>query len=375
MALRDAFVNIAKNAAASAASGLVSGAASSLRSGLGGSSSSSTSSPLQSSFNAKAKPILMYPAGLGTDGRNLNYIMFTPMSVAHTKLKKNLGKGPNVTALLNRDADQGGGGNESLEAVQAKDVALRAQSAGVGKTSSIYLNSREFTTTKIQRTIALYMPPQLNVSYGMEYAESEISGFSSVLYGLFKTYQSTGELDIKGLQSGEAAEVLTQQAAKIVNGIPGLSGAKDLIAMERGKIATPKMELMFRGVSRREFSFAFTFLPEDKQDAQTVQEIIREFKIGMHPEFDANAGSRSQKIPDIFEIAYHHTMGPNLNLHRIGKCFLKKMDVTYGGDQFQTFKSDGDDYNGAPVKTTISLTFGEITLIDKNMVSPQVGGY
>ena len=54
---------------------------------------------------------------------------------------------------------------------------------------------------------------------------------------------------------------------------------------------------------------------------------------------------------------------------------LKKMDVTYGGDQFQTFKSDGDDYNGAPVKTTISLTFGEITLIDKNMVSPQVGGY
>ena len=372
MALRDAFVNIAKNAAASAATGFVSAVADGLRSGA--SPANAKSGALQSSFNAKAKPILMYPAGLGTDGRNLNYIMFTPMSVDHTKLKKNLGQGPNVTALLNRDEEQGGGLG-GLEAAQAKDVTLRVQSASVGETSSIYLNSREFTTTKIQRTIALYMPPQLNVSYGMEYAESEISGFSSVLYGLFKTYQSTGELDIKGLQSGEAAEVLKQQAAKIVNGIPGLSGAKDLIAMERGKIATPKMELMFRGVSRREFSFAFTFLPEDKMDGQTVQEIIREFKIGMHPEFDANAGSRSQKIPDIFEIAYHHTMGPNLNLHRIGKCFLKKMDVTYGGDQFQTFKSDGDDYNGAPVKTTISLTFGEITLIDKNMVSPSVGGY
>jgi hypothetical protein len=51
------------------------------------------------------------------------------------------------------------------------------------------------------------------------------------------------------------------------------------------------------------------------------------------------------------------------------------MDVTYGGDQFQTFKSDGDDMDGAPVRTTITLNFGEISLIDKNMVSKRVGGY
>ena len=370
MALRDSFVNIAKNAAASTASGFVSGVADGLRSGLGGSSSSSASSPLQTSFNAKAKPILMYPAGLGTDGRNLNYIMFTPMSTDNVQLKKNLGG--KLKALLNSDRKYITV-TELRAARAAKAAAVTAAARDTSRSNSIYLNSREFTTTKIQRTIALYMPPQLNVSYGMDYAESEISGASEILYGLFKTYQSTGELDIKGLQSGPAAEVLKQMSVGLASGIPGLGGAKDLYAMERGAIATPKMELMFRGVSRREFSFAFTFLPESKMDAQTVQEIIREFKIGMHPLFDVKAGSRKQTIPDIFEIAYHHTMGPNLNLHRIGKCFLKKMDVTYGGDQFQTFKSDGDDYNGAPVKTTISLTFGEITLIDKKMVSPRSG--
>ena len=372
MALRDSFVNIAKNAAASAASGLVSGVASSLRSGLGGSSSSSASSPLQTSFNAKAKPILMYPAGLGTDGRNLNYIMFTPLTVTGSRLKKNLGGHKKALFAKNNVVTK-----EQLRAANAQNAAdaktatAAAQKGGGGEPSSVY--ERNITTTKTQRTIALYMPPQLNVSYGMDYAESEISGASEILYGLFKTYQSTGELDLKGLQSGPAAEVLKQQAVGLASGIPGLGGAKDLYAMERGAIATPKMELMFRGVSRREFSFAFTFLPEDKIDGQTVQEIIREFKMAMHPKFDANAGSRKQTIPDIFEIAYHHTMGPNLNLHRIGKCFLKKMDVTYGGDQFQTFKSDGDDFDGATVKTTISLTFGEITLIDKTMVTPRSG--
>jgi hypothetical protein len=250
------------------------------------------------------------------------------------------------------------------------------QGNGTSK-SSIYLNTRTFTKTG--RTIALYMPPQLNVSYGMDYAESEISGISEILYGLMRNYQDTGSTDglMKNLQSGAGSEVLKQAAAKVISGIPGLGGAKDIIAMERGAISSPKMELMFRGVARREFSFAFTFLPTSRYEMLTVQEIIKEFKIRMHPTFDPNAGSRKQTIPDIFEIAYHHTMGPNLNLHRIGKCFLKKVDITYGGDQFQTFKSVGDSMDGAPVRTTMALNFGEIEILDRTMIGPAstTGGF
>ena len=374
MALRDAFVNIAKNAAASAASGFVSGVASSLRSGLGGSSASSASSPLQTSFNAKAKPILMYPAGLGTDGRNLNYIMFTPKEAKAVKLKKNLGLHRKALFAENRDTFT----RQEVQEAMAKDKAAMLMRE-TGGTSSIYEGSRVFTTTKSQRTIALYMPPQLNVSYGMDYAESEISGISEILYGLMRNYQDTGSTDglMKNLQSGSGSEVLKQAAAKVISGIPGLGGAKDLIAMERGAISSPKMELMFRGVARREFSFAFTFLPTSRYEMLTVQEIIKEFKIRMHPTFDSNAGSRKQTIPDIFEIAYHHTMGPNLNLHRIGKCFLKKVDITYGGDQFQTFKSVGDSMDGAPVRTTMSLNFGEIEILDRTMIGPAstTGGF
>jgi len=370
MALRDSFVNIAKNAAAGAAQKAVSGVASSLTSGLKGSSRSTALSPTKTSFDAKAKPILMYPAGLGTDGRNLNYIMFTPMAAKPVKVKKNLGR--HKKALL-----ASSGGSIPLPQLRAANAADVGESRGTGAADSIYEGSNKFTTTEIMRTIALYMPPQLNVSYGMDYAESEISGASEILYGLFKDYQAQGNVGgiLKSLQSGEAPEVLKGMAAKLVSAVPGLGGAKDLIAMNRGAIFSPKMELLFRGVARREFSFAFTFLPEDKMDMLTVQEIIREFKTRMHPEFDPGAGSRKQTIPDIFEIAYHHTTGPNHNLHRIGKCFLKKMDVSYGGDQFQTFKSDGDAMAGAPVRTTMTLNFGEISLIDRNMVSPSVGGY
>ena len=86
MALRDAFVNIAKNAAASAASGLVSGAASSLRSGLGGSSASSTSSPLQTNFAPK-ETLLLYPSDVGVNMHQASYILFARHSVTGAKIQ------------------------------------------------------------------------------------------------------------------------------------------------------------------------------------------------------------------------------------------------------------------------------------------------
>jgi hypothetical protein len=86
MALRDAFVNIAKNAAAGAAQKMVSGVASSLRSGLGGSSSSSASSPLQTNFAPK-ETLLLYPSDVGTNMHQASYILFARHSVSGGKVK------------------------------------------------------------------------------------------------------------------------------------------------------------------------------------------------------------------------------------------------------------------------------------------------
>jgi hypothetical protein len=102
MALRDAFVNIAKNAAASAASGLVSGVASSLRSGLGGSSSSSASSPLKSNFAPK-ETLLLYPSDVGTNMHQASYILFARHSVSGGKVKPVRVKGPKVEPVYKKD--------------------------------------------------------------------------------------------------------------------------------------------------------------------------------------------------------------------------------------------------------------------------------
>jgi hypothetical protein len=68
-------------------------------------------------------------------------------------------------------------------------------------------------------------------------------------------------------------------------------------------------------------------------------------------------------IPDVFSIQYMHINGPNNYINKIGKCYLKTMDVSYGGDKFVTYNADKE--GAPPQKTTISLSFQELEIMDR----------
>ena len=71
-------------------------------------------------------------------------------------------------------------------------------------------------------------------------------------------------------------------------------GAKTLIALETGTIITPRTELMFEGIGRRNFSFTFTFIPKNASEASLIRQIVNAFKIHMTPEFAAQSGAGIQ---------------------------------------------------------------------------------
>ena len=370
MALRDAFVNIAKNAAASAASGLVSGVASSLRSGLGGSSSSSASSPLKSNFAPK-ETLLLYPSDVGTNMHQASYILFARHSVSGAKVKPVRVKGPKVEPVYKKDGtiDEKATAAKQNEADQLASETAQGNQAGRGgagaggKTTSLTLQSKN-----IQRTgtaIGLYMPPAVNVQYNMDYSDGEIGVMGEALYGLFKEYQNgTLGWDSFNNQAGTMGTGLEKMGVGMIDKV--IPGAKDLYAIEQGAIITPRTEMMFRGTGRRSFSFSFTFIPKSAEETQIVHKIIKEFKIGMSPTFKTSGSTREMTIPDVFSIQYMHINGPNNYINKIGKCYLKTMDVSYGGDKFVTYNADKE--GAPPQKTTISLSFQELEIMDRTLV-------
>ena len=381
MALRDAFVNIAKNAAASAATGFVSGVASSLRSGLGGSSSSSGSSPLQTNFNPEPA-ILLYPSDVGTNMHQASYILFARHSVSGAKVRPPRTKAPKVKPVMKTITDDDDSTYQVVDkaatrkAQQESDVNHEAKDgqetgrggAGAGGTStSLTLQRRN-----IQRTgtaIGLYMPPSVNVSYNMDYSEGEIGVMGEALYGLFKDYQEgTLGFDSFSKQAGLVGTGLEKLGVGMIDKV--IPGAKDLYAIEQGAIITPRTEMMFRGTGRRSFSFSFTFIPKDRTETKIVHDIIKEFKVGMSPTFKTSGSTREMTIPDVFSIQYMHINSQNQYINKIGKCYLKTMDVSYGGDKFVTYNEDMlAELDGvAPQKTTISLSFQELEIMDRTLV-------
>jgi len=375
MALRDAFVNIAKNAAAGAAQRAVTSVADGLRSVLGGSSSSSSSSPLQTGFN-KPDPILLYPSDVGVNAHQASYILFARHSVSGAKVKPVRTKTAKVKPIMRQDGSpgQGGGGQVIDKAAtrKAQDKSDKAYEAKQGQATGRggankggSSNSLLLQRQNIQRTgtfIGLYMPPSVNVNYAMDYSEGEIGVMGEALYGLFKDYQNgTLGMDAINKAAGTAGTGLKKMGVGMIDKV--LPGAKDLYAIETGTIMTPRTEMMFRGIGRRSFSFSFTFIPKDAKESDTVHKIIKEFKEGMTPSFKTAGSTREMTIPDVFSIQYMHINAQNRYLNKIGKCYLKTMDVTYGGDKFVTYNADTK--GAPPQRTTITLAFQELEIMDR----------
>jgi len=366
--IRDFLVGMRQNARVGSSQKFVSGVADSLRSGLKGSTSSSSSGPLKYNFK-KEPPILLYPSDIGVNAHQASYILFTGYSISNATVVKGRTKLQIEDAVINR-------AEQNIDITKAESVEIERnvenERLNIGDKDSSSILLRRRNVLKSGTVIGLYMPPSVNVSYSMDYAEGEIGTMGEMLYGILKDYQATGQFGesvSKNLSTGRQG--IENKSLSIIDAV--IPGAKDLYAIERGTIDTPKMELMFRGIGRRSFTFTFTFIPKDFTESDTVHQIVQKFKEGMTPSFVKNASTvREQTIPDVFSIAYMHVSKQNSYLNKIGKCFLEKMDVTYGGDKFVTYNDAGK--GPPPQKTTITLSFKELEIMDRSKVAPRDAG-
>ena len=229
------------------------------------------------------------------------------------------------------------------------------------------------------------MPPSVSVSYGMNYADKEVGLMAETGAKALNTILQNKEFSWDAISNtasklGEQLGTGAWQAVKMA-GIKApdtvAPGASTMIALERGAIITPRMEMMLEGVSRRSFSYTFIFIPKSVQEAKIVEDIIYTFKFHMHPEyfdaqlFGASVGvGREMTIPSTFDIAYMYQNGPNNFLNKISTCFLKTMDVQYGAERFTAYEpTDGNFGSGPPPqRTQITLAFSELEIITKERI-------
>ena len=176
--------------------------------------------------------------------------------------------------------------------------------------------------------------------------------------------------------TANAGAVINAVIAKSVLGRVGINvDTEQFITRETGAAINPNLELLFGGPQLRTFSFAFNFAPNSTDEAKVVRQIQRWFRQGMLPQKTTNfnnSGSLFLGSPNVFRICYKNNKRriKGLNTFKICACTSVEIDFTPDG-VYQSYEDE--KANSMPVRSTMKVTFNELTPIFANDYNLQEG--
>ena len=181
-----------------------------------------------------------------------------------------------------------------------------------------------------------------------------------------------GQLD-KALETdkGTVGKLLTGGIAGLVaNAVTGGKGG-DAVARETGLRINKNQQLLFAGVTGRDFNFGWDIIPRSKKEASQVKVIIRVLKQAMSAQRGGTNTVKGLflKSPDIFYLTYMKGKNQHPFLNAFKPAALTSCNVNYtGSGTYATY------HDGNPVHLNLSLTFRELTPVYREDYSTEQSG-
>ena len=229
-------------------------------------------------------------------------------------------------------------------------------------------------TTRIQKSVAIYLPPNVQDNYSTKYsgAETGLIGFFAASGGAFMDAYRNDDFDktaqiLLDTFGGIAGNIGMNAALSVAEMLTSAEGGVGLANKIFGQTTNPYMEVLFQGVDLRTFTYNFTFAPRNAAEQDEVKAIIQLFRFHQAPELRNNE-SIFMGLPSEFDIhyMYQHEDGSqakeNLFYNKIATCVLTNCSVDYTPGAVQSH----DD--GSPVQIKMSLSFLETEMITKDHV-------
>jgi hypothetical protein len=221
-------------------------------------------------------------------------------------------------------------------------------------------------TVRVDTAIALHMPPSIQTSYQSTWNASDLGIAGAVM----DAWGGSGDMtSFEGWKnawntSKEALpEILKMTGVKVADAVlPGKIA--DAYTWANQMVENPYVEVLFKGVSNRTFNFTFKFIPRSLAEQIAIKEIVDTLKFHRAPEKKLNMSNLYWSYPSTFDIQFLKKNGQeNEWLFKISTCALTDFNVQQGSDSHYASFADG-----SPFSTTISLSFTELEVLDKNRI-------
>jgi len=236
--------------------------------------------------------------------------------------------------------------------------------------------SDEIAKKDINYTILLPVPQGVQDGRSAEWGMSEVDAIamaagSTVKAGMeakgsIATMGAAAFTNITGMinelsQTDRAAagSLLTSGVAGLVANAVGGCNA-NFIERETGLTLNKNQQLLFTGVTGRDFTFNWDIVPRSKKEAEQVKVILRIIKQSMSAQ---RGGTKTVKglflkSPDIFYLTYMKGKEQHPFLNAFKPSALTNCTVNYtGSGTYATY------HDGNPVHLNLGLTFRELTPI------------
>jgi hypothetical protein len=220
------------------------------------------------------------------------------------------------------------------------------------------ISAKNPTHTFVSDSIILYTPPQVKTTYAANYDQAE-TGMAAGFMGV----KSFGDILKAGVGGGG---VLGLEALNMVTAIiPGAGDAKAVFTKTTGRAINPNIEMVFKSVPMREFTFTYEFAPRNHKELDSITKIINLFKFHMQPELGL---TNFFVVPSEFQITYMYLENRNSYIPKISRCVLKNLELDQSPEGvFTTFAAD--DKGAAPVLSKMTLTFAETEIMTKQKIA------
>lgn len=157
--------------------------------------------------------------------------------------------------------------------------------------------------------------------------------------------------------------------ARVGLGMIGIGGdAPGVLPGLMGKPINPQVEVLFRSTQLRTFQFFFLMAPTSENESVKMRDIIQRLRWHAAPEITSTRLFFNP--PSEFEIGFYFkptrsgSFVQSDRLPKIDKCVIERIDVDYTPQgEFSTFS------NGHPVSALLSISFKEMAIVDKTMIS------
>jgi len=229
----------------------------------------------------------------------------------------------------------------------------------------------------ISERATLFLPVSFQVNEGLQYSGAELgakggslanafnSGDTSIASSLMNSVK-TGATSLSnfftgGTFTGDAAKIGAAMGAELMPG-----GIGDAVRLTAGVRINPNLRTKFDGVSIRDFTFTFKFIPKSKRESLAVRNIIKFFRFHAYPEELPGNGQFpiALEYPNMFKIKLKTQAGgifKNVGTP-IKYCYLRTIATTYNATSAVLHP------DGAPNEIDLSLNFTEYKPLSRHDV-------